>query len=98
MVGLERLISLVIYFPFGRFGGSEKRRLLIGCLVTLLPVLLKHIRHGYDGPADVLWHDGDTLGVDGAEVGVLEETDEVSLAGLAGHVQCQCVIDGCMHR
>lgn len=35
---------------------------------------------------DVLWHDGDTLGVDGAQVGVLEETDEVSLAGfLEGH-------------
>jgi hypothetical protein len=26
---------------------------------------------------DVLWHDGDSLGVDGAEIGVLEETDEV---------------------
>ncbi|KAK6728828.1 hypothetical protein RB195_006095 [Necator americanus] len=31
---------------------------------------------------DVLGHDGDTLGVDGAQVGVLEETDEVSLGGL----------------
>jgi len=35
---------------------------------------------------DILWHDGDTLGVDGAQVGVLEQTDEVSLAGLLeGH-------------
>ena len=35
---------------------------------------------------DVLGHDGDTLGVDGAQVGVLEQTDEVSLAGLLeGH-------------
>ena len=31
---------------------------------------------------DVLWHDGDTLGMDGAQVGVLEETDQVGLAGL----------------
>ena len=31
---------------------------------------------------DVLWHDGDTLGVDGAQVGVLEESDEVSLSSL----------------
>ena len=31
---------------------------------------------------DVLGHDGDTLGVDGAEVGVLEESDEVRLSGL----------------
>ena len=30
----------------------------------------------------VLWHDGDSLGVDGAEVGVLEESDHVSLSGL----------------
>ena len=38
------------------------------------------------GKLDVLGHDGDTLGVDGAEVGVLKQTDEVSLAGLLeGH-------------
>ena len=34
------------------------------------------------GELDVLWHDGDSLGVDGAEVGVLEETDHVGLRGL----------------
>jgi histone H3 len=34
------------------------------------------------GELDVLGHDGDTLGVDSAKVGVLEESDEVSLAGL----------------
>ena len=38
------------------------------------------------GKLDVLGHDGDTLGVDGAQVGVLKQTDEVSLAGLLeGH-------------
>jgi histone H3 len=38
------------------------------------------------GQLDVLGHDGDTLGVDGAQVGVLKQTDEVSLAGLLeGH-------------
>jgi len=31
---------------------------------------------------DVLGHDGNTLGVDGAEVGILEEADEVGLSGL----------------
>ena len=31
---------------------------------------------------EVLGHDGDSLGVDGAEVGVLEQADEVSLSGL----------------
>lgn len=34
------------------------------------------------GELDVLGLDGDTLGVDGAQVGVLEEGDEVGLDGL----------------
>jgi hypothetical protein len=34
------------------------------------------------GQLDVLGHDGDPLGVDGAQVGVLEEADQVSLRGL----------------
>ena len=34
------------------------------------------------GQLDVLGHDGDSLGVDGAEVGVLEESHQVGLAGL----------------
>jgi hypothetical protein len=33
------------------------------------------------GQLDVLWHDGDTLGVDCAQVSILEETYEVSFAG-----------------
>ena len=31
---------------------------------------------------DILGHDGDTLGVDGAQVGVLKETNEVGLGRL----------------
>ena len=34
------------------------------------------------GQLDVLGHDGDALGVDGAQVGVLEQTDQVGLASL----------------
>ena len=34
------------------------------------------------GKLDVLRHDGDALGVDGAQVGVLEETNQLGLAGL----------------
>lgn len=33
------------------------------------------------GQLNVLGHDGDALGVDGAEVGVFEETHQISLAG-----------------
>lgn len=31
---------------------------------------------------DVLWHDGDTFGVNGAQVGVLKQTNQVSLTSL----------------
>ena len=34
------------------------------------------------GQLDVLWHDGDTLGVDGTQVGVLKQTNQVSLTSL----------------
>ena len=34
------------------------------------------------GELDVLGHDGDPLGVDGAQVGVLEEADQVGLGSL----------------
>jgi len=34
------------------------------------------------GQLDVLGHDGDTLGVDSAQVSVLEQPDQVSLTGL----------------
>ena len=38
------------------------------------------------GQLDVLGHDGDTLGVDGAQVGVLKKTNKVSLTSLLeGH-------------
>jgi hypothetical protein len=37
---------------------------------------------------DVLWHDGNTFGVDGAEVGVFEETDEVGLGGFLEGKDC----------
>lgn len=32
------------------------------------------------GELHILWHDGDTLGVDGAQVGVLEQADHVSFS------------------
>ena len=38
------------------------------------------------GELDVLGHDGDPLGVDGTQVGILKETNQVSLRGLLeGH-------------
>ena len=61
----------------GSFGGLEKDRLFwvegreLSSLSTDPP-----------GQLDVLGHDGDPLGVDGAEVGVLKETHEVGLTGL----------------
>jgi hypothetical protein len=40
------------------------------------------------GELDVLGHDGDALGVDGAEVGVLEEADQVRLGSLLQRGDC----------
>ena len=34
------------------------------------------------GELHILWHDGNSLGVDGAEVGVLEESNHVGLSSL----------------
>ena len=34
------------------------------------------------GELDVLWHDGDSLGVDSAQVGVLEQVDQERFASL----------------
>ena len=56
-----------------------------GCLVRGLNDL-STLSTDAAGQLDVLGHDGDTLGVDGAQVGVLEQTDQVGLAGLLeGH-------------
>ena len=68
-------ISLLIGFSCG----PEKGRLGVlkrggKCLSTLST--------DSPGELDVLGHDGDPLGVDGAQIGILKESDEVSLAGL----------------
>ena len=39
------------------------------------------------GKLDVLGHDGDALGMDGAKVGVLKETDEVGLSSLLESIE-----------
>ena len=44
-------------------------------------VFLAALSTNASGELDVPWHDGDTLGVDGSQVGVLEETDQVGLGG-----------------
>ena len=70
-------------FLYDLFGGLEKGRLVrqVICVCNL-----STLSTDTAGELDVLGHDGDTLGVDGAQVGVLKQTDEVSLAGLLeGH-------------
>ena len=41
---------------------------------------------------DVFWHDGDPLGVDGTQVGVFEEADEVSFRGFLKGSYC-CALE-----
>ena len=64
---------------FERFFGLKKGRIsLVGAGVSFLGTLATDAA----GKLDVLGHDGDTLGVDGAQVGVLKETNQVGLRGL----------------
>ena len=46
------------------------------------PERLRALATDAAGKLNVLGHDGDTLGVDGAQVGVLEEANKVGLGGL----------------
>ena len=70
-------------FLYDLFGGLEKGRLVRKAICVCN---LSTLSTDTAGKLDVLGHDGDTLGVDGAQVGVLKQTDEVSLAGLLeGH-------------
>ena len=59
------------------FVGLEKGRL--AGLVSSRCCFLGTFSSDPPGQLDVLGHDGDTLGVDGAQVGVLEQTHEVGL-------------------
>ena len=60
----------------------------LGLFCSYAPLLSCRSRHlralttDAAGKVDVLGHDGDTLGVDGAQVGVLEQTDDVGLSSL----------------
>ena len=61
-------------------GGSKKNLVMNGCLK------LSTFSTDAAGELDVLGHDGHTLGVDCAQVGVFEKTDQVRFAGfLQGH-------------
>ena len=51
-------------------------------LCCVLGVCLSTFSTDAAGKLDVLGHDGDTLGMDGTQVGVLKETNQVSLRGL----------------
>ncbi|KAJ8667615.1 hypothetical protein QAD02_009278 [Eretmocerus hayati] len=63
---------------FERYGGPEKGRLnFLGQSDGL-----SSLSTDTTGQLDVLWHDGNALGVDGAQVGVLEKTNQVGLTSL----------------
>ena len=60
-------------------GGVKKHRF---CKMPGVEGNLSALATDAAGQLDVLGHDGHALGVDGAQVGVLEEADEVGLGGL----------------
>ena len=66
-----------------RICGSEKIRLYCA---SVRQSKLSTFSTDTTGQLDVLGHDGHTLGVDGTQVGVLKQTNQVSLASLLkGH-------------
>ena len=75
--------------PSWRGGSRGTRLLVLECAnadgvstITRFRRRLRALAADPAGQLDVLGHDGDALGVDGAEVGVLEKADEVSLSSL----------------
>ena len=65
-----------------RLGGPEKDR----CDGEEEKNFLSSLASDSSGQLDVLGHDGDTLGMDGAQVGIFKETDQVGFTGfLKGH-------------
>ena len=71
VINLSPLVVFVVLVRRVFIDRCEMRRHRLGALAT-----------DAAGELDVLGHDGHALGVDGAEVGVLEEADEVSLGRL----------------
>lgn len=69
---MATLVSYVDYHLHSQGGTEQGRMMMLGPM--------KDATH-----LNVLGHDGDALGVDRAEVGVLEESDEVGLGSL---LQC----------
>ena len=70
--------------PFILFYFICSLEVLVGALVlhSFLPGRLGALAADPAGQLDVLGHDGHALGVDGAQVGVLEEGDQVRLGRL----------------
>jgi histone H3 len=73
-------------FLFSRNVVLIKHQLGLFCgYAPLLSCRSRHLRAlttDAAGEVDVTGHDGDTLGVDGAQVGVLKQTNDVGLSGL----------------
>ena len=64
-------------FFLKNIGGPEKGRYVL----VKNSHFLSTFSTDSSGQLDILWHDGYSLGVDCAQVGILEETDQVGFAG-----------------
>ena len=63
-----------------------RRKKIREFLITLKYIKSESFTSNSSGELEILGHDGDSLGVDSAQVGVFEESDEVSFGGfLEGH-------------
>ena len=85
-IKIKRLTSLMAQESIVKIlGGPEKDRVKAWSSAAVSqskPDILSTLTTDTPGQLDVFGHDGDTLGMDGAQVGVFEQTDQVSFAGL----------------
>ena len=73
-------------FTFSKITCGPEKGLVFDQMIMGRTYILSTLATDAAGKLDVLGHDGDTLGVDGAQVGVFKEPDEVSLRSfLEGH-------------
>ena len=69
------------------WSGVDKRRLAFAEFSSTGS--LSPLTTDASGQLNVLWHDGDSLSVDGAKVGVLKKSDHVSLSSFLKGKDCR---------
>jgi histone H3 len=84
IIDIERFDEVMDNFDFDFIANFEGIHVLLfhWRIKEIFRYCLRSLTTDTSGELDVLGHDGNTLGMDGAQVGVLEESNKVSLSSL----------------